>query len=323
MLDEIGHISAALRRLHKGVFVWEVPWKSPPLGNCKDQGVFAQGREVEALISPSVDSPRTPYSETSLPHAHGQLPTRLQVIRFNDSTVKNKCISPALDAISSPVIWMKCWHCMFPEPTDTFLLQKVNAWMKIEVSGFNKHQTLHLETGPGTLDSLVYVWNQIKTFHLFLVLLCIDLYSYHRKKTQIQSFFGSLLVRDLLKANRTAHLKLGDWKWHTVRMSLKHENKKWSSHQTNKSHMERNRHQRSTLVIDVESRVRDRGTAVLVLVSCVFLVLFLCKPTLEQVAAIQCVRGFRSKWAIKPWVIETPGSHTAICPVCFTSFSIW
>lgn len=53
-------------------------------------------------------------------------------------------------------------------------------------------------------------------------------------------------------------------------MALDHENKDEAgfSYQTNKSHMESKRHQQSTLGIDVESRVRDHGSAVFFLCCC-------------------------------------------------------
>lgn len=49
-----------------------------------------------------------------------------------------------------------------------------------------------------------------------------------------------------------------------------HENREDSgfSYQTNETHMERERHQRSTLGIDVERRVRDHGSTVFFLCCC-------------------------------------------------------
>ena len=65
------------------------------------------------------------------------------------------------------------------------------------------------------------------------------------------------------KDRRQQRLESGGFKSRRVRTALDHENRDEAgfSYQTNKSHMGRKRHQRSTLGTDVESRVRDHGSS--------------------------------------------------------------
>lgn len=89
-----------------------------------------------------------------------------------------------------------------------------------------------------------------------------------------------------------------DYRWvvkkHTLWMALDHENKEDAgfSYQTNESHMERKRHQQSTLGIDVETQVRDHGSTLFFLCC--------CENRHQDTASSShsIIGGFISKWEI-------------------------